>query len=289
MLSFNDLLRKAEIDPSDVVLVKHKDVEADPDWTPYILWRTRDPDFDVYQARQYPLKAATLRRGKIWAVFIDTPADETIFIGLYKNHGDAPGVIGASRICRRGQTEDHPYFEFSLTKLEALTTCEGVLVVDWGPGRLANVQYAVRHDKPIIELRTSIKDEDWPGYLRFIKKLSEIPSLPPSWQSRLREGKGIYLLTCPREKEQYIGSARSIDGGFYQRWLNHHALSGDAIRLRGREPSDYQVSILEVAGSAMSDDDILKAEQLWIKKLQTIDMGLNGNPRGEQNHPPQSN
>src|SRR5207344_559801 len=59
---------------------------------------------------------------------------------------------------------------------------------------------------------------------------------------------------------------RSIDGGFYQRWLNHHALSGDAIRLRGREPSDYQVSILEVAGSAMSDDDILKAEQLWIEK-----------------------
>jgi len=40
-------------------------------------------------------------------------------------------------------------------------------------------------------------------------------------------------------------------------------------------PSDEQVSILEVAGSGASDNDILVAEQLWINKLQSRAMGLN--------------
>ena len=39
--------------------------------------------------------------------------------------------------------------------------------------------------------------------------------------------------------------------------------------------------LLEVAGSAATDEDILRSEQLWIRKLQTVNMGLNGNPGGE--------
>jgi hypothetical protein len=60
-------------------------------------------------------------------------------------------------------------------------------------------------------------------------------------------------------------------------------VGGDAIRMRDRELSDYQVSILEVAGSADTDEDILRSEHLWIKKLQTVNphWGLNSNPRGE--------
>jgi hypothetical protein len=114
-------------------------------------------------------------------------------------------------------------------------------------------------------------------YLQFVKLLSEIASLPSSWKERLREAKGIYLLTCPRTKEQYVGKAGGNEG-ILDRWQTHALLGGDAVRLKSREPSDYQVSILEVAGSGASEEDISKSEQLWIRKLQSVLMGLNGNP-----------
>jgi hypothetical protein len=87
--------------------------------------------------------------------------------------------------------------------------------------------------------------------------------------------RGIYLLTCPRTREQYVGSATGEDG-FYGRWMQHNAVGGDAVRFKSRDASDYQISILEVAGSAATDVEILATEQLWIKKLQSVQMGLNG-------------
>jgi hypothetical protein len=40
---------------------------------------------------------------------------------------------------------------------------------------------------------------------------------------------------------------------------------------------DYQVSILEVAGSASTHDDILLMENRWKMKLRSREMGLNRN------------
>lgn len=44
-----------------------------------------------------------------------------------------------------------------------------------------------------------------------------------------------------------------------------------------RDPSDYQVTILEVAGSLDSDAEILALESRWKGKLQSRAMGLNAN------------
>ncbi|WP_280514504.1 hypothetical protein [Chthonobacter albigriseus] len=41
--------------------------------------------------------------------------------------------------------------------------------------------------------------------------------------------------------------------------------------------SDYQVSILEAAGSVATVDDILAMEVRWKLKLQSREMGLNRN------------
>jgi hypothetical protein len=58
-----------------------------------------------------------------------------------------------------------------------------------------------------------------------------------------------------------------------------YALTGHGgnIALKSREPSDYQISILQVAGSSSNSDDILKMESSWKKKLQSREMGLNKN------------
>ncbi len=52
---------------------------------------------------------------------------------------------------------------------------------------------------------------------------------------------------------------------------------GGNVALKSREPSDYQVSILEVAGSYANIDDILKMEARWKQKLQSQEMGVNRN------------
>ncbi len=49
------------------------------------------------------------------------------------------------------------------------------------------------------------------------------------------------------------------------------------MRLRARDPSDYQVSVLQVAGSDTTDEEILGMESLWKRKLQSQEMGLNAN------------
>ena len=50
---------------------------------------------------------------------------------------------------------------------------------------------------------------------------------------------------------------------------------GGNVGLKSKDPSDYQVSILEVAGSEDDQNMILKKEFLWMEKLQSKQMGLN--------------
>ena len=66
--------------------------------------------------------------------------------------------------------------------------------------------------------------------------------------------------------------------GFMGRW-KEYAITGHGgnIALRGREPSDYQVTVLETVGSAATMDDIVALENLWKRKLQSKEMGLNRN------------
>ena len=158
----------------------------------------------------------------------------------------------------------------------ALAEFGGRLFIDWGKSHRQWVQHG-EASKPITELYDVYKEPTFPGHLQFIQPLSAIPTLPPSWAEVLRNSKGVYLLTCPKTHEQYVGKADG-DGGFWGRWLNYAATGeGGNVRLKSREPSDYQVSVLEVAGSAATPADILKMESLWKDKLQTIKMGLNGN------------
>ncbi len=65
---------------------------------------------------------------------------------------------------------------------------------------------------------------------------------------------------------------------FLGRWLAYVRDGHDGnVGLKSRDPSDYQVPILEVCGSALTTDDIIRTEALWKDKLQSREMGLNRN------------
>jgi len=154
---------------------------------------------------------------------------------------------------------------------------QGTLYIEWGYGKLAWVQRADKQEKLIVELRREFKEPEFPGFLNFIRPLSEVELVPASWITVLKEAKGVYLLTCPKTKELYVGSA-SGEEGFWSRWCQYIANNhGGNVLLKNREYSDFQVSILEVAGTAATVGEVLEMEKRWKWKLQSREMGLNRN------------
>lgn len=166
---------------------------------------------------------------------------------------------------------------WDLTLETNLSDLIGKLIIDWGPGGRAWIQRGDRQNKDVTELRAEFKEPAFPGFLNFIEPLSKLDKLPKSWITALRSTRGVYLLTCPKTKEQYVGSATG-EQGFWQRWEEYAQTGhGGDVALKSRDPSDYEVSILEVAGTASALDDIIEMENRWKLKLLSREMGLNRN------------
>lgn len=276
-LNFNMVLAGVGIDPADVRLLRHQ-IAPYSGRTPYSLWRDDRPAFVTFQgiqtARNGPRLAA-----RYWAGFVVTPVQSTLFVGLWEVEriGVAdPEMIDPLRMTAVSQRSDQTDW-YAQRPVDACSVLSGRLSIEWGLGTRSWIQRADSQAKPIVEIARVFQEEAFPGFGRFISSLSAIETLPFGWLSVLRSARGIYLLTCPRTREQYVGSATG-EGGFLGRWLSYVQNShGGNIGLKSRDPSDYRVSILEVAGSAATVEDILAAEQLWKAKLQSIEMGLNRN------------
>ena len=273
-LTFNDVLRRAAIDPGEVRLLRHQDASADPGRSPFALWRNDSVAFIEYLARQ-ALRAERLLKARFWAAFVATPGGETLFADLYAASFLGIGTVDCAMVHRAGIDRAGTRIFFELQRMEGFAALSGRLVIEWGRGYLAWIQRADQQEKPILELRREYQEERFPGFADLILSLSAIPNLPPSWTAVLRASRGIYLLTCPRTKEQYVGSATGGEG-FWGRWREYYETGhGGNVRLKSRDPSDYQIAVLEVAGSEQTTVDVLGAEQRWMRKLQSTEMGLN--------------
>jgi hypothetical protein len=275
---FNSLLKQEDIDPASVILLRHQDQRAARGRTPYELWRDNRPAFERYQSLQSIPNRPKLSRAPIWAVFVGTPPyGATMFVGLYT--AKYCGLLAEDRptehvdgIDRAGTCD-----AYEMRRDDRMVEFEGTLFIEWGIGTRSWVQRAERQNKKIVELRRKFEEPEFPGYLNLIEPLSRVAAFPKGWIDVLKNAKGVYLLTCPKTKEQYVGSAYGSEG-FWHRWMDYVMTGhGGNVALKSREPSDYQVSILEVAGSSLQSDDIIQMETRWKNKLQSGEMGLNRN------------
>lgn len=279
---FNMLLRDEGIDASDVRLLRHQTGKVSGR-TPYTLWRDDVGAFQRYQSTQDPTRRAYFD-APFWAAFVAPPKGGTLFVGLYAVSmiGSVPaGQIDPLTLREVGADKAIGSYDlYDCRPVEELSDYVGRLFVNWGDSSSANrawVQRAERQNKEIIELMRTFQEEAFPGFSKFIRPLSEIESMPISWKEVLTANRGVYLLACPRTKEHYVGSACG-EGGFLARWRDYVANNhGGNVGLKGRDPTDLQVSILEVAGSAFSAEDILALEASWKAKLLSRTIGLNRN------------
>ncbi|MFZ5703875.1 MAG: GIY-YIG nuclease family protein [Pseudomonadota bacterium] len=278
LLSFTDLLIKAGLHPSQVRLLRHQ-TRTPHGRTPYLLWRDQPGAFEEYQSVQTVGNRAKLA-APFWASFVAPPAGGTLFVGIYSV--ERTGIVEAEWVDPLYAVPGISLTDDGLDRYSTKLTSEldafaGRIWIDWGKGARSWVQRADLQDKPIVELTRAFREEAFPGYTHFLTNVSEVQSLPATWITALRAARGVYLLTSARTREQYVGSATG-EGGFYARWLNYAQDGhGGNLGLKSSEPADYQISILEVSGSAASFEEIVAVEQLWKRKLQSREMGLNRN------------
>ncbi len=273
-LTLDMLLKAAGLDPADVRLLRHQDSRFPGYPSPYALWRDNRPAFEAYQSTQDFGNAARLR-APIWASFVGLPGNKTLFAGLYQ----------AELIGPLAQDRTHPVDgsiekagsgnEYRLTPMAALADYVGLLFIEWGAGYRTWIQRADAAPKPIVEIRRVLEEDPFPGFTCFTARLSELETLPRGWAEVLTASRGVYLLTCPRDGQHYIGSATG-EAGFMGRWREYAANGhGGNIALIGRTPSDFQVTVLEAAASSATVAEIIQLEEIWKRKLQTKDLGLN--------------
>jgi hypothetical protein len=274
-LRFNMLLRDVGIDPERVLVLRHRDPRVQRQV--YAAALARDPRFDDYQRSQS--SAGVVRRfakASHLAGFVAGPTGECVFAGVWALHGLSGEVYRDPFV---GMISDpRTLFMFKTSRLDALDAYRGRLIVDWGRGFLSWVQWAARQDKVIAELRREIAEPEFPGFLSFQASLGEIAALPSSWLAALRASRGVYLLVHRARGDIYVGSASGGDG-FYGRWLAYQNGNGGNVAMAelDGEPGDYDVSILETAGSGLDANAIQRVEARWKAKLASRLHGLNRN------------
>jgi hypothetical protein len=263
MLKFNTILQEAGFNPEKVFLLRHEDKRVSSGL--YRAWKSAPKDFEVYQNGQkwknrFP-------EGSSLAAFVVGPERETLFVSMYD-------VLTLSRIegpfddplLGKMPAEDRSWHETKHSDL--MHEYEEKLVIEWGPAKLAWRQRAHEQNKIVLEIRARPKDEAFPPYIDFLRRLGDLDTIYPSWQTRLREHKGVYLLTFD-DGMQYVGSATGEEG-FWQRWHDYlmSGHGGNRVLIRDqRDARNAMVSILEVSGSAQTERDIVKQEMLWQRKL----------------------
>jgi len=279
-LRFNTVLESEGISPSEVRLIRHQQTGS-AGLTSYVLWRDNLPGFEVWQSCQLASRAGYFE-ANYWASFVVPPDGSTLFVGVYRigERREAPPEWVDPLFDRPlGLREERPCHLYGWERTDAAAEYVARLRIEWGGGTRSWVQKADSRsgNKKIIELARAFQEDAFPGYSAFLSSLATLPSVPSGWHVALAAARGIYLLTCPRTKEQYVGSAYGADG-FWGRWQAYlHGGHGGNVGLKSRDPSDYQISILEVVGSLVTVEEIIAVEQRWKAKLQSREMGLNRN------------
>jgi len=95
---------------------------------------------------------------------------------------------------------------------------------------------------------------------------------------------GVYLITDTNTGKHYVGSASGEQGGIWGRWSEYaRTKHGGNKRLRALITADddycrhFQFSILEVFPIKRDRHEVLEYEQLYKRKLRTIEFGWNDN------------
>lgn len=206
---------------------------------------------------------------------IDLGQSRWLFVGIYD-------ILGC------GVDPEYPDQHLYTTQLRPnLDELMGRVIVEHVRTRQSYIWLKPEIKLPILEIRgKKMTVGDFPGYNAVLVSHATLRVITqqavPSWRAALQNIKGVYLITDTSTGKQYVGKA-SGEVGIWQRWCayadNGH---GGNVRLKAllfeKGPSHvqhFQYSILEIADTHASDQDILERESYWMNVLRTREFGLN--------------
>jgi len=203
-----------------------------------------------------------------------------LYAGIYKVNGEP----------RLGTEDGREIYYYETTFLEGQEDHIGKIIVHFEKGFRASYLLAEKHMDQIsiikiLEERKTIGE--FPGFNKVKISHQELERIirmrEKSWAGALTNIKGIYLITDKSNGKHYVGSAIGEEG-IWSRWssyaFNGHGGNKELVALLKDSPEqfkNYQYSILEIADSHTSDQEILERESFWKDILGSRAFGYNAN------------
>ena len=184
-----------------------------------------------------------------------------------------------------------PHWSYSTRELPETAPLAGRLVVRFRRTRRASYLYAekVAGKLEVASLREQrMTIGDFPGYRSVSLTKARLDLVVQqdleSWRSALSAVAGVYLITDEATGKLYVGSATGA-GGLWSRWSAYsktgHGGNKDLRRVLREKGAGYaqhfRYSILEVADTHASADDVVDRESHWKRVLCSREHGYNRN------------
>lgn len=170
-------------------------------------------------------------------------------------------------------------YYYNLEEVPGFGDLSNRVVIDWGPGARAYIQW-YHNRKEIIQILTKGYLGDFPGLLNFtldfeeLRRLTKNPEANEEWKNHLSAVNGIYLILDNKTGNQYIGSA-SGRGGIWQRWSTYakkpHGGNNQLMRLCQTNQNyhkHFHYSVLQTLPSNITQREITKIENLYKKNSE---------------------
>lgn len=247
------------------------------------VWNGYEDPLDLYLAGKFDAWQAE-QKGKNFRLpyvvsLIKTPQPHVwLFAGVYSSNG-----------CRN--KEETGLYEYDLTRVESCADLSGRLYVFFQrTGRASYLLAQKWADRmTIVEYRaTPLRVAEFPGYSNVLVRKPVLDIIVSeaieSWKAALSSVAGVYLISDTKAGKLYVGSATGV-GGIWQRWVDYSQTGhGGNKKLRDvlndegpGHANHFQYSILEIADTHASHEDIIERETFWKNVLLTREYGYNGN------------
>jgi len=243
--------------------------------------------FHIYQAIQRPFR---LKDTEYFLSFLSTEGTSAKYYGCYKvkgyepiNQGLLPYDFPLGDAIERGNVF------WKIEKTDILHDLENRLVIDWGKSTISWCQNATT-EKEVLYILPAVSEFVFSSYDKVLLTYGTLKHIVDNskdhkvWEDKLSAVAGVYLITDTKTGKHYVGSASSSDNGIWGRWSGYAKTKhGGNMRLIDLMNADmnycenFIFSILEVFPIKRDREEILDYEQLYKRKLCSIQFGLNDN------------
>ncbi|WP_243288771.1 GIY-YIG nuclease family protein [Geothrix terrae] len=289
-MEFNDLLAKQNIDPKQVLVLRHRPKEPRLHRALPLMAADRPDLYNAYQQTQTPQVQAAMLKAPYVASFVGHSAGKAFFVGLYRNAGSLPLTFKQywelpchKELKKFGMTGYQggrdPILWFELERMKFYSEWAGKLIVDWPGIDRSWWRWSERNHIPISAiLEEDLLNPEMAAWNQISLAWEELSLLPGKWREALRQWRGIYLIFDEADGKGYVGSAYGRQN-LLGRWTNYAASGhGGNKHLKARDPIGFRFTILQLVAPDMPAEDVIALESSWKDRLHTREpFGLNAN------------